>query len=37
MKGRAEFSLYKVAKMANNGLVSKCFMSKFHLEGMNLD
>lgn len=24
-------------KMANNGLVFKCFMSKFHLEGMNLD
>lgn len=37
IKGRAEFSLYKVPKMANNGLVSECFMSKFHLEGMNLE
>lgn len=37
LKGRAEFFLYKVPTVANNGLVSKRYISKLYLEGMDLD
>lgn len=36
-RGRAACSVCHGRETAGNGFVSKCFMGKFHLEGLNLD